>query len=271
MRLPSAAKVDVLGVGISPLFYGEVCEAIIEAGVERRSYGLSALAVHGLMECVADAELKRLVNKIDLVVPDGQPVRWAMHLLHRSSPPDKVSGPDLVDSVCAAAARRGVSIFLYGSTSATCQRLAANLSHRHPGLAIAGVQPDRFREASPEEDEEDIARINASGAGVVLVGRGCPRQERWVATHLGSVHAAMLAVGAAFDYHTGKLRRAPKWMQRTGLEWLYRLRQEPKRLLRRYLVTNTRFLWWMGRELVRRRRRPDPGDHRHGSTSPVAH
>lgn len=269
--MPRTGKVDVLGVGMSPLFYGEVCEAIIEAGVERRSYGLSALAVHGLMECVANGELNRLVNEIDLVVPDGQPVRWAMHLLHGSSPPDKVSGPDLVDIVCAAAARRGVSIFLYGSTSVTCQRLAANLSRKHPGLAIAGVQPDRFREASPEEDEEDIGQINASGAGVVLVGRGCPRQERWVASHLGSVNAAMLAVGAAFDYHAGTLRRAPKWMQRWGLEWLYRLGQEPKRLLRRYLVTNTRFLWCMGRELVRRRRRPDAGGHRDGSTPWIAH
>lgn len=247
------AKVDVLGVGISVTDYAAATELILSAAQRRRSLGVSALAVHGVMECVDDPELARLVNGLELVTPDGQAVRWAMRLLHGTVLPDRVAGPDLTERVCAEAARRSVSVYLYGSTVETCQRLSAALAGRFPGLQVAGVQADRFREATADEDAEDVDRINASGAGVVLVGRGCPRQERWVATHRGRVHGAMLAVGAAFDFHAGTLRRAPSWMQRAGLEWLFRLGQEPRRLLWRYLRTNTRYVWHVGRSLLARR------------------
>lgn len=258
-------KVDVFGVGVSVTDYHGACSAIMDAARRRRSYAVSALATHGLMETTSDPVFRDVVNDIDLVVPDGQPVRWAMNLLHRTGLADRVYGPDLTRHVCAAAAREGLGVYLFGSTEETCRRLAHELSRCYPGLRIVGVQPDRFREPTPQEDAEDIAAIHGSEAGIVLVGRGCPRQERWVSTHRGRVQASMLAVGAAFDYLAGNLRRPPSWMQRWGLEWLYRLAQEPRRLFHRYAVHNTRFLIRLGTELVRVRWaarsqcRPRPG------------
>lgn len=248
-------RVDVFGVDVSVVDYASATAAIIAASESRRSFGVTALAVHGLIESVDDPALRDKVNRLDLVTPDGQPVRWAMNLLHGVGLRERVYGPDLTAEVCAAAAERGIGVYLFGSTPDTCERFRAALEQRWPTLKIVGVQPDRFRDATPEEDRDDIARMNESGAGVVLVGRGCPRQEHWVADHLGDVHAAMLAVGAAFDYHAGTLRRPPRWMQRAGLEWLWRLALEPRRLFRRYLVTNTRYLMLLARSLLSRPRR----------------
>lgn len=241
-RVGGAPKVDVFGVGLSVTDYESATAQIIAAAAGRRSFGVTALATHGLMEAAGDPAFRRKVNELDLVAPDGQPVRWAMNALHGTGLDERVYGPDLVGHVCARAEREQVSVYLYGSTPQTCEAFVAALGRRFPRLVIADVQPDRFRDATPEERRADIERINGSGAGVVLVGRGCPRQERWVHDHLGEVHAAMLAVGAAFDYHAGTLRRPPAWMQRHGLEWLFRLVQEPRRLWRRYLVYNARFL-----------------------------
>lgn len=246
-------KVEVFGVGLAVVDYSQACEEIISAAKQHRSFAMSALATHGLMESVSDPDFRRLVNGIDLVTPDGHPVRWAMNLLHHTRLRDRVCGTDLTGLVCEAAAKEGISIYLYGSTLETVQQLSMKLTEYFPGLKISGMQPDRFREATPEEDQEDILRINRSGAGIVLVGRGCPRQERWVAEHRGKINAAMMAVGAAFDYYAGTLKRAPRWMQRTGLEWLYRLLQEPRRLFWRYLVTNARFLWRLGFDFLKAR------------------
>lgn len=245
-------KVDLFGVGVSVTTYDDATERIMAAARERRSYAVSALAVHGLMEAVDDREFREQVNRIDLVTPDGQPVRWAMNTLYRTALQDRVYGPDLAWRVVEAATAENIGIYLFGSTEETCDAFAAEIKRRHPDAIVAGIQPDRFREATDAEDEDDVARINASEAGVVLVGRGCPRQERWVEEHRGSVNAAMLAVGAAFDYGAGTLATPPLWMQRAGLQWLYRLRQEPGRLWRRYLITNSKFLFNLGRALPRR-------------------
>lgn len=245
-------KVDLFGVGITVTTYDDATERIMNAARNRRSFAVSALAVHGLMEAVDDPDFRDVVNRIDLVTPDGQPVRWAMNALHRTGLDDRVYGPDLTWRVIEAAAGEGIGIYLYGSTPETCEGFSNEITRRFPDTIIAGVQPDRFRDATAEEDETDIGRINDSGAGVVLVGRGCPRQERWVAEHQGRIDAAMLAVGAAFDYGAGTLAVPPRWMQRAGLQWLYRLMQEPGRLWRRYLITNSRFLFNFGRALPRR-------------------
>jgi N-acetylglucosaminyldiphosphoundecaprenol N-acetyl-beta-D-mannosaminyltransferase len=255
------SKVDLFGVGLSVTDYGEAAAAIIEAARERRSYAVSALATHGLMEAVADPELARLINGLDLVAPDGQPVRWAMNALWGADLRERVYGPDLTRRVCADAAAQGMSVYLFGSTADTCKKLAEHLQAAYPGLRIAGVQPDRFRDATDSEDQEDIERINASGASVVLVGRGCPRQERWVARHRGTIMAPMLAVGAAFDYLAGNVSEPPAWVQRAGLQWLFRLGQDPRRLYKRYLVTNTRFTVRFGRELMRQRYLSGPPTH----------
>ncbi len=247
-------KVDLFGVGISVTDYNDATALIMEAAVSRRSFAVSALAVHGLMEAVADDEFRSQVNSIDLTTPDGQPVRWAMNALHDTALTDRVYGPDLTWHVLEAASERSVGVFLFGSTQEICDRFVAEIRRRFPASIIAGVQADRFRDATADEDAADIATINDSGAGVVLVGRGCPRQERWVADHRGKINAAMLAVGAAFDYGAGALDPPPAWMQKVGLQWAYRLGQEPGRLWRRYLVTNSQFLLQFGRAWLRTKR-----------------
>ena len=237
-----AEKLPLFGVGISPTTYAEATAVIIESARSHTSFGLSALATHGLMYAVLDSEFAEVLAHLDLVTPDGQPVRWAMNILLGTGLTDRVYGPTLTALVCAEAERAQLSVYLFGSTEATCTRLTAALGEKFPKLRIAGVQPDRFREATTKEDEGDVARIIESGANIILVGRGCPRQERWVDAHLGVIPAAMLAVGAAFDYLAGTLKPPPHWMQDAGLEWMFRLYQEPQRLWRRYLWTNTYFV-----------------------------
>jgi exopolysaccharide biosynthesis WecB/TagA/CpsF family protein len=252
------AKVPIFGIGISVTDYAGACAAILDAARARRSYAVSALATHGLTEAARDAELGDLVNAIELVTPDGQPVRWAMNALHGTALSERVYGPDLVAAVCAAAAAERMSVYLFGSTAETCHAVAEELPRRYPGLRIAGVQPDRFRDATADEDAKDVQRIRASGADIVLVGRGCPRQERWVALHRGLLPVPMLAVGAAFDYIAGNITRPPRWMQRVGLEWLFRLYQEPRRLFRRYLVHNSLFCLMLAREMLQKRTAAPP-------------
>ncbi|MDP8991447.1 MAG: WecB/TagA/CpsF family glycosyltransferase [Actinomycetota bacterium] len=255
MTSPSQdGKLQLFGVGINATTYDEATAAIIEAAKQGRSFGLSALATHGLMYAVASPEFAQVLNRLDMVTPDGQPVRWAMNTLLGTQLTDRVYGPTLADRVCAAAAEEGLPLYLFGSTPHTSSLLVDALTRRYPSLIVAGAQPDRFREATPEEDREDVERIGGSGAQVVLVGRGCPRQERWVDAHKGEIAAPMLAVGAAFDYLAGTLRPPPAWMQDRGLEWLHRLWLEPRRLWRRYLYSNTMFLVYFAREWLQQRR-----------------
>jgi len=250
----SPKRVDIFGINLTVTDYDDATEQILAAAKNSQSFAMSALATHGLMEAVHDAEFGAVVNALDLVTPDGQPVRWAMNLLHDAGLSDRVYGPDLTWKVCGAAADAGVGIYLYGSTPETCDAFVKAILNKWPHAIISDVQPDRFRDATPEEDEADIARINASGAGVVLVGRGCPRQERWVGAHKGKVNAAMMAVGAAFDYHAGALRKPPAFMQRVGLEWLWRLGLEPKRLFKRYAVTNSQYVLELAKAMVKKKR-----------------
>jgi N-acetylglucosaminyldiphosphoundecaprenol N-acetyl-beta-D-mannosaminyltransferase len=164
----------------------------------------------------------------------------------------RVSGPDLMWALCERCAAEGLPIYCYGSSDQTLVLLAQRLQAAFPGLQVAMESPP-FRPLSVEEDAAAVDRINASGAGLVFVGLGCPKQERWMAEHRGRVHAVMLGVGAAFDFHAGTVARAPQWMQRTGLEWLHRLVSEPRRLWRRYLTTNSVFIWKAACQLLRRR------------------
>ena len=223
--------------------YGEAAGMIIECGMERRSFGVSALAVHGLIESYRDPVLLEKVNKIDLVVPDGQPIRWALNYFHKAGLKERVYGPKLTLEVLRLANEKKLSVYLYGSTDDTLKKLSANIQQWFPEIRICGLHSDRFRDATPLEDAEDIHKINTSGAHIVLVGRGCPRQEIWVSDHLGKINASMMAVGAAFDFHAGNIKQAPVWMQQNGLEWLYRLAKEPRRLWKRYLITNSFFIY----------------------------
>jgi N-acetylglucosaminyldiphosphoundecaprenol N-acetyl-beta-D-mannosaminyltransferase len=182
------------------------------------------------------------LNRFDMICPDGQPVRWALNLLSKVGLKDRVYGPFLTLHVCRMAAEQGVSIFLFGSSSDVLGRFEANLKSRFPALKIAGQQPSRFRRASEAETERDVLTIRESGAGIVLAGLGCPRQEIWAFEMRERLSVPVLAVGAAFDFHAGSLKMAPRWMQDAGLEWLFRLWLEPRRLWRRYVYLNPLYL-----------------------------
>jgi exopolysaccharide biosynthesis WecB/TagA/CpsF family protein len=222
--------------------YQTATDIIIEKAKNHISFGVSALAVHGLIESIKDKKLGKKINNIDLIVPDGQPVRWALNSFYKLGMEDRVYGPTLTLHVLSAAEKLSLKVYLFGSTKNTLELFKANIKKNYPELDIVGAHIDRFREATSLEDEADIMKINDSGAHLVLVGRGCPRQEHWVADHIGKINAVMMAVGAAFDFHAGVLPQAPKWMQKSGLEWAFRLMMEPKRLWKRYLKTNSLFI-----------------------------
>lgn len=248
MQMPP--RFNVLGVGVHAVNYADATETIIGAAHERRSFAATALAVHGVMTGRLDPEQRTRLNRLDLVTPDGQPVRWALNWLHGTGLSDRVYGPFLMLRVCERAAAEGLSVFLYGSDQLTLGALAASLGQRFPTLRIAGAQPSRFRRANESEWADDVRALRDSNADVVFCGLGCPRQEAWVYEMRQHLQRPFLAVGAAFPLWAGRQPMAPAWMQRAGLEWLFRLSREPRRLARRYLVYNPAFLAGLMRQKI---------------------
>jgi N-acetylglucosaminyldiphosphoundecaprenol N-acetyl-beta-D-mannosaminyltransferase len=248
---PRAGKHNVLGVLVDSTDYDTTLDRVLEAAREHRPLALTALAVHGVMTGVRDREHAARLNSFDVVTPDGQPVRWALNLLHRVGLRERVYGPALTGRVLRACADEGLPVYLYGSTVDTVDRLATALAARLPGLKIAGAEASKFRPARPGEEAEIAARIDGSGARVVLVGLGCPRQEVFTHVLRPLLDMPVLAVGAAFDYHAGVLEPPPAWMQRAGLEWCWRLAAEPRRLWRRYLLLNPAYLARLGAQKTR--------------------
>jgi N-acetylglucosaminyldiphosphoundecaprenol N-acetyl-beta-D-mannosaminyltransferase len=236
-------KHSILGVNIHAVDYEYAVDTIVTAAIDRQPFAVSALAVHGVMTGFMDATHLRRLNGLDLVVPDGQPVRMALKLLHHQPLPDRVYGPNLTLKVAEAFAARGLKIYLYGSKQAVLDNLVVNLQRQFPNLEIAGQEPSKFRKLSESERLAVANRIKSSGADAVFLGLGCPRQEVWAYEYRELVNMPILAVGAAFDFFAGNLPQAPKIMQDTSLEWLYRLIQEPKRLWQRYLILNPIYVW----------------------------
>ena len=246
-------KQNILGVGINAVNYEVAVEKIISAAKAKRPLAVSALAVHGVMTGALDAVHRHRLNKLDLVVPDGQPVRWAMKWLYKINLPDRVYGPELTLRVCERAAREGLKIYLYGSRDEVLEKFKANLQEKFPGLKIAGSQQSRFRQVTADEQAEIAEEIRRSGASIVLVGLGCPRQETWVFENRELISMPLLAVGAAFDFHAGTVSQAPAWFQKRGLEWLYRFVQEPRRLWKRYALLNPLYLMLIGMQRAKLR------------------
>jgi N-acetylglucosaminyldiphosphoundecaprenol N-acetyl-beta-D-mannosaminyltransferase len=235
-------KHNVLGVMVSAVDYEYAADQVISAAREQRPLALTALAVHGVMTGVADPAHNARLNAFDLVTPDGQPVRWALGVLHGIKLADRVYGPTLTLHVLKRCAEEGLPVYLYGSTDPVLEKLVAELHRMYPALRIAGMESSKFRGVTEGEDKEIADRITTSGARVVLVGLGCPRQEVFTYAMRPLLNMPMMAVGAAFDYHAGLLRRPPAWMQKYSLEWLWRLFLEPARLWRRYLILNPAYL-----------------------------
>jgi exopolysaccharide biosynthesis WecB/TagA/CpsF family protein len=242
-RVIDRGKRNLLGVRVDAVDYEAAVARIVAAAKARQPLAASALAVHGVMTGVLDSAHRYRLNHLDLVMPDGQPVRWALNWLHRAGLTDRVYGPNLMLRLCERAARDGLPIYLYGSSSEVLRALQRNLTGRFSGLNICGLQPSRFRRLSVEEKHQVARQILDSGAAMVFVGLGCPRQEVWAYEYRNLLPIPLLAVGAAFDFHAGTLEQAPALLQRAGLEWLFRLGREPGRLWRRYVLLNPQYMF----------------------------
>lgn len=250
--LADPVAVDLLGVRIDATSYADATERIVRWAERGDSRYVCCANVHVVMEANDSPSYARIVNGASLVTPDGMPLVWFARGV--GLPQTRVYGPDLMLHVARAAAERGLSIGLLGSTTTTLERLARNLMDRFPRLSITYRHAPPFAELSASEDAALVADLARSGARILFVGLGCPKQERWMAAHLGRVPAVMVGVGAAFDFHAGNIAQAPAWMQRGGLEWLFRLYREPVRLAPRYLRHNPRFVARALQALWHRRR-----------------
>ena len=242
LGLSEITRTNILGVGINAITMAQAIDQIstwIETGA--RQY-ISVCTVHTIMECRQDERVRRAVNQAGLATPDGMPLVW-LSKWQSGLEVSRVYGPDLMLALCEHAAARGYRHYFYGGAQGVPELLAARLQSRFPGLKVAGCYAPPFRPLTAEEEAQIIARINQAAPDIVWVGLGTPKQDLWMAAHRPQLAAPVLiAVGAAFDFHTGRVAQAPRWMQRNGLEWLYRLLQEPRRLWYRYLIYNPLFV-----------------------------
>jgi N-acetylglucosaminyldiphosphoundecaprenol N-acetyl-beta-D-mannosaminyltransferase len=249
-------RFNVLGVGVSAISMADAVMAI-ETWIATRSQNYVCITgVHGVTESQSDPELKSIHNRAGMVTPDGMPLVWLAHLNGRTNV-ERVYGPDLFLEVAALSLRKGYRHFYYGGGDGVADLLAARMQQRFSGLHIVGTNTPPFRPLSDQEDEAIVNQINAAEPDIVWVGLSTPKQERWMAQHVGRVNAPVfVGVGAAFDFHAGLKRQAPCWMQRSGLEWVFRLITEPQRLAWRYLKNNPRFLFWVAAQHLGLRQYP---------------
>jgi N-acetylglucosaminyldiphosphoundecaprenol N-acetyl-beta-D-mannosaminyltransferase len=250
-------RINILGVRVSAINMAQTL-SIIDGWIARRQqHYVCITGVHGIMESQRDAGLRRIHNEAGLVTPDGMPLVW-LSRLHGQGHVTRVYGPDLMLALCEHSLLRGYKHLFYGGGEGVPDLLANNLRRRFPGLQVVGGYSPPFRPLSGAEDERVVAAVNEADADIVWVGLSTPKQERWMTEHVGRLTAPVLiGVGAAFDFHSGLKKQAPRWMQRSGLEWLFRLATEPRRLWRRYLVNNPLFVLLVLQQTLGLKRYPD--------------
>lgn len=237
------ARANILGVGVSAINTAQALQSIDGWIRERQQQYVCVTGVHGVMESQRDPNLKRIHNQAGLVTPDGMPLVWLSRL--KGFPyVERVYGPDLMLALCQQSLVKGYTHYFYGATQDVLNKLITRLKRHYPGIQTAGVWSPPFRPLTHDEDEALIELINQARPDIVWVGLSTPKQEYWMSSHRDRLTAPVLiGVGAAFDFHAGVKRQAPRWMQRSGLEWCFRLFSEPRRLWRRYLINNPLFLW----------------------------
>jgi N-acetylglucosaminyldiphosphoundecaprenol N-acetyl-beta-D-mannosaminyltransferase len=266
----NASHSYVAGMRVDPLDYRRAVDRVIKAAKAGQGGYVCVANVHMTMEAHDDPGFARIVDEALAVTPDGMPLVWGLRALGFPET-ERVYGPELTLRVCAEAEQQGIAIALYGGTTERLEAFISRLRAWYPDLEVACAIAPPFRELTREEDEAFTRRIAESGAGILFVGIGCPRQERWMAAHRRSIPAVMLGVGAAFDFHAGAVRQAPRFIQKMGLEWAFRLAMEPRRLWRRYMRHNPRFVWHFGKQVLRNvtRRSHEPGIAVRADRSPI--
>lgn len=254
--LPNPApRVNILGVGVMPLNLDQAIATLVRWREEGRRDYVCCTSVHGIVEAQRDPEVRSALNRAGLTTEDGMPLVWWCRAAGYANA-SRVCGPDLFAAMCAIAPKYGHRHYFYGGSPEVIEKLVANLTTRYPGLLVAGYKSPPFRALTPEEVEADIRAINETRPDFVWIGLGLPKQEKWMAKHVGKVNATLLGVGAAFDFLAGVKPRAPLWMQRSGVEWIFRLMTEPRRLAHRYLVYNSIFVLRAAQQLVGWKRYP---------------
>lgn len=244
------SRIRVLRTDIDRLTWTEAVDRMARWAEQGESRAVCICNVHSVVTALWNRTLRGAVNAADMATPDGWPVAAVMRL-KGAREQHRITGPDLMGLYLMNATHTGTPVYFYGGTPETLDKLSRKLASRYPGLVIAGMESPPFRPLTPAEDEAACVRINASGAGVVFVGLGCPKQEAWMVAHRDRVMAVTVGVGAAFDFYAGTVVRAPIAMQRLGLEWLHRLLSDPRRLWKRYFLTNSVFVVYLFGVIIR--------------------
>lgn len=242
-------NLNLLSLCITTGSYKNITENILALAKARVSSYTCVANVHMLIEAHKDKEFANVVNGADIITPDGKPITWGLRLLHNHEQ-ERVAGMDLLPDLLAGAINMQIPVYFLGGTQDVLERTRLHASEKCPDLLVAGMFSPPFRTLTLAEEEEIVQDINNSGAGLVLVAMGCPKQEKWMASMKGRVQASMVGIGGALPVMIGAQKRAPRWMQNAGLEWTYRLMQEPRRLFKRYAITNTTFIWLLVRQYL---------------------
>lgn len=254
---------DILGLSVTSGPYRVFVEKIIDFATSRKSSYICVANVHMLVEAYKDKQFAELVNNADIITPDGMPLVWSFKLLYGIKQ-SRVAGMDLLPDLLKHAQQNQISVYFYGGTKAIINKTREVLALRYPTLPVAGLYSPPFRSLTEAEQEDIVQNIRKSKAQLVFVVLGCPKQEKWMASMHGKINACMVGIGGALPVLIGAQKRAPMWMQNSGLEWLYRFFQEPSRLAKRYLVTNSIFLWLLFKAwgmLLVKKRQPDSKDN----------
>jgi N-acetylglucosaminyldiphosphoundecaprenol N-acetyl-beta-D-mannosaminyltransferase len=236
------ARRAIISISTTQCGYHDFLQAIAALTEKKMSSYVCFANVHMLVECYKDARLKKIIHDADLVAPDGKPIAVLAGLLGGRKQ-EKISGPDVFVDMLKICEKLSRKIFFYGSSEAVLEKLLVRVKEDFPSLHVCGSYSPPYRAITDEENQQVISMINSAKPDYVFVALGCPKQETWMADHKNVLNACMLGVGQAFQVYAQQLRRSPKWMQQIGLEWLFRLLSEPRRLWKRYLYTNAMFLY----------------------------
>lgn len=249
---PGHQRYRVVSLDVDYLTHRTAVDRVLGLALAGHGSYVCFATVHMAMEAFDSPDFAVRVNAADLVVPDGMPMVW-MQRIQGSVKSERVRANDLMMLLIATAEREGLRIGFFGSRPEVIDTMVERARQEHPGLQIAYAYSPPFRPLTPDEDAEIIANIHASGAQILFMGLGCPKQENWMAEHKDRLRCVMLGVGASFDFYARNVKESPAWLGRLGLEWLYRLSREPKRLWRRYLILNPRFVWHAGLQIIGRK------------------